>query len=571
MGIKNSNSVFVKKNILILFVFISLAVKAQIIPVQPTDSIVKIEGKKFYMHKVLKGQTLYSILKVYGFTLDELKKLNEGLTENLTAGQIIKIPFKKNKKEPDESGRNEKKEGEFIIHKVKDKETLYTIAKKYNCTIESLKLVNPDLSENIETNQIIKIPRVSENDRSTTQPDVYAKKSGKDTAKIIEPKRIKNEYKIALMIPLYLWEASTIQVNTEDNNLKDLSEQRPFIFMQFLEGALLAVDSLKKQGLSIRLYIYDVNEDSASVTAVFKKPEFDELDLIIGPFYTNGLKMVASHIHSSGNKKNNIKIVSPISTNSEILIDNPNVYKIIPCMQIQILKLAEYISEKCKNCNIILVYKKDAEKNYVDMFRKGKSAITNTLTQNNNIYREYQLSYEENHGLSGLEQLLLKDKENILITLINNEAIISNYIRFFNNVYDKYPITVFGMPGWSNFESIETTHLQNLKYHQFSPSFVNYDNDNVKHFISTFRSVYKTDPDKFAYQGFDVSYFFLSVMKKFGTDFSNELNDIQKYPFSKGMNTKFNFIKEKNNGFENSHIDFFKYENYRLIDTNDNL
>jgi len=495
----------IKKSFLILFLFVNLYfVKAQV-QIQLSDSIVKSEGKKYYIHKVQKGQTLYSISKFYEVSIDELKTINQGLADNLVSGQFLTIPLNK-------------KNSLIAIVKIQEKKRDF--------------------------------PAVN-----NIQP-VYLK-SQTDSPK---------EYKVALMLPLYLNEAESIQVNSDDNQVKDACDYRSFTFIQFLEGTLLAIDSLKKQGFSVRLYVYDVNEDSANLVSILHRPEFNELDLIIGPFNLNSLKMVASQINSRANKTHEIKLVSPFSSNDEILSNNPNVFKIMPCMNIQLPRLADFISEKYSNSNIILVYQKNvSEKKHVDIFKKEAAKTLSIPNKKNNVYREFELSYEENHGLAGLEQLFSKEKENVLITIINSEAVISNYVRYFNNITDKYSLTVYGMPGWNNFDNIEIDYLQNLHLHLFSPSLVNYERSDVKQFVQKFRTNFKTEPDKYAFQSFDIAYFFLTALWKYGTDFDNNLTEIQKLPASNGIQLGFHFTKEKNNGYENTHVNIYKFENFHLV------
>jgi LysM repeat protein len=86
-----------KKLLLALFLVISVCstVCAQTEPViTKSDNIEMINGKKFYLHKVEKGQTLYSIAKAYQVDI----KILEADTNNipLKIGQIIKIPASEN-------------------------------------------------------------------------------------------------------------------------------------------------------------------------------------------------------------------------------------------------------------------------------------------------------------------------------------------------------------------------------------------------------------------------------------------------------------------------------------------
>ena len=57
------------------------------------QDIVVIDGAKYTIHDVVKGETLYSLARKRGTTVDEIVKANDALAEGLKAGQRIKIPF----------------------------------------------------------------------------------------------------------------------------------------------------------------------------------------------------------------------------------------------------------------------------------------------------------------------------------------------------------------------------------------------------------------------------------------------------------------------------------------------
>lgn len=81
---------------------------------------------------VKSGDTLYGIAKIYGVTVDELKKENNLNSNVLKIGQVLIIPNK-----------NE-------IYIVKSGDTLYGIASKYNTTVQKLKDIN-SLKSNLLT------------------------------------------------------------------------------------------------------------------------------------------------------------------------------------------------------------------------------------------------------------------------------------------------------------------------------------------------------------------------------------------------------------------------------------
>ena len=64
----------------------------QPVPVETSSEQVRIGGQVYYIHPVLKKQTLYSISRHYGVGIDELKKHNPQLAEGLKEGDRLKIP-----------------------------------------------------------------------------------------------------------------------------------------------------------------------------------------------------------------------------------------------------------------------------------------------------------------------------------------------------------------------------------------------------------------------------------------------------------------------------------------------
>lgn len=90
---------------------------------------------------VKEGDTLYSIAQRYNITVDELKKQNQLSTNQLTIGQSLILPSTS-----------------FVTYTVQKGDTLYKIASQYNTTVDILKKIN-NLSSNIlSIGQKIKLP-----------------------------------------------------------------------------------------------------------------------------------------------------------------------------------------------------------------------------------------------------------------------------------------------------------------------------------------------------------------------------------------------------------------------------
>ncbi len=107
-------------------------------------------GSGYYTVK--KGDSLWSIATSAGLTVEELKKLNNLSTNTLSVGQTLKIAQSASEKIPED----------YLIYSVKSGDSLYSIANKYNTTVNTLMSVNNLTSSNLKINQQLLIPKSEE-------------------------------------------------------------------------------------------------------------------------------------------------------------------------------------------------------------------------------------------------------------------------------------------------------------------------------------------------------------------------------------------------------------------------
>lgn len=106
-------------------------------PPQDSIGIETINGKKFIVHKVGEKETLYGISRRYGVTVNQILEFNKTADAGLEIGQILKVPYVPRPKTPKGA----------TVHKVAEKETLFSISRQYNVTIDDIKQWN-SLSDN---------------------------------------------------------------------------------------------------------------------------------------------------------------------------------------------------------------------------------------------------------------------------------------------------------------------------------------------------------------------------------------------------------------------------------------
>lgn len=572
-------------------------------PVQIKKPVpVSSNNFNFIEYRVKRGDNLYRIALEHQVTVDDIKQLNTGLANQLPLGKIIKIPKK-------ERGST------FINHKVERRENLSKIAKYYNISTTEIKSLNPFIKSRPYRGQIIKIPtgyvepiEIIVKEVDEVEPEIIIQKLNRDSVRCYANYRnLMNTYQVALMIPLSLdqvdsllliAESSIEQIATDIN-----SSDHPFRFIQFYYGTLMAIDSLEKRGLKIELHVFDVGNDSAQAIQALQNPEMRRMDLIIGPFFSRIFPLASNFAN-----RFNIPIVNPLSNRSEIVGYNPQVFKFQPTDQFQIETIKKLIAKNFKGSNIFLVDKEDFSNqnfnnfNYelneviIDDFMisnnqlynlvvekavadtsldeaelhpfimvENKLLITDELQHNledsSHFYNEIHELHYSADSIKTFEKLASVVRGNVLLVFSNDNVFVLDLLTKLNFLRDTFPITVIGMPNWEDFGNMDNEIYKNLNVHYLSSTYVDYEDYNVKDFIKKYRSNYSSEPEDYAFKGFDLSWYFLQALMNFGSDFE----DCLPYYDPPLIQPKLIFRKYgRRNGYENINWQLLKYQNYRL-------
>jgi hypothetical protein len=83
----------------------------------------------------------------------------------------------------------------------------------------------------------------------------------------------------------------------------------------------------------------------------------------------------------------------------------------------------------------------------------------------------------------------------------------------------KLEMSLFGMPKWKNFEILELSYLHELNTHLCLQYHINHTENQTKGFVNDFRYNFNTDPTQYAYQGYDIMRYFISMLDKYGRGF----------------------------------------------------
>lgn len=534
---------------------IPVTIETSSITIAPPDTIPPQEFG-FIFHRVAAGETLYRIMKNYEINLEELSKYNPGLSANLHIGQFIKIP----KPETIVAKKAENQFDSLITYTVKRRDTYSKLERKFRINQEALEQLNPILKEiGLQTDMLIKIPYapdIEANDLNAViiyKPDSIEQPSPEKIVETIgcEAEKAKSvTYKIGIMIPFYSQRESDIRVDNE-YFMKSADNYIAFRYIQYYEGLLLAIDSMQNRGFKAEVYVYDTKADSNVTQRLINNPEFQELDLIFGPFFARNLKYIVPAA-----AKNNTKVVSPFSSGTG-LNSYSNLFIIESSDKSLWHQGFKYAHDSLPSSHIYLLHNgSTAEVAEMNLIRDQFFVFSDDSSK-------FHVYNYKDAGFKNLLANLKKDRANIIINLVNDEAYISSFVRQLNQISEGTHIVLMGTEDhWSKFKTLEEEYLVNLHLTLLSNSFIDYRQPSVQNFIQLFQEKYKTDPQMIAFKGFDQGMYFLNIMYHYGANFTPCIKDFN----FEGVQNDFNFIKSGLGKWMNENGCIYQYYDYQLVD-----
>lgn len=248
-------------------------------------------------HKIMRGETLSSISRMYNVPLDQLYKLNPGCREGIKADEWLVIS--KNEVRKDDKGN---------YHTIQQGETIYGVARENGISVESLLEANPGISEKkFRTGEVIRIPAkgtgIKVSRQTVTENTIkgfrtYRVKKNETWKSIgekfnVDPQvlrdanpGVKLKNKVYIGVPVVsedVVERDVVVTDPREENTKGIqdiyndvhgiadetaSHVRMAVVVdnptstkdrQFLRGVLLAVNNLKNSGTKIDLKVIDSN------------------------------------------------------------------------------------------------------------------------------------------------------------------------------------------------------------------------------------------------------------------------------------------------------------------------
>lgn len=501
-------------------------------------------------HTIAAGETLYGLSVKYGVPAIALSQANPGLSaSNFRTGQVIRIPASQDTAaQPETTPQVPQTQPAPPVesrcremHRVKRKETVFSISRKYGISESELRAANPELrqSDKLKKGSLLCIPypqatvkEPEQQQQAPTDQEIFGQSTPKN-------ERL-GTIKAAVVLPFL-----------------DVPKGEADRMVEYYEGLLLAVDSLKRTGTSIDLYTYNTGSEKTSLNALLQKQELKEMDVIFGPLHGAHIKPLADFA-----RQHQTRLVVPFTSKDNTVYRNPAVYQINTPQSYLYSEVYEHFVRQFAAANIVFIEATHGAKEKVD-FVKG---LKETLREQGIKSR----SVSENATPAEYKEAMAAGRPNIFIPTSGSNVTLIKILPQLTLTVRENPETeihLFGYPEWQTYTKDHLDAFFELDTYFYSSFYTNNLLPAARQFTRNYRRWYGKEMDerypKFGMLGFDTAFFFLKGLSRFGNQFEQSMDQMRLTPIQTG----FKFQRVNNwGGFINRKVFFVRFtKNYELL------
>ena len=524
------------------------------------------QQKKYISYTVKKGETLKGIAKRLGIKTKDLLSLNPDIGRKPVSETLIIIPnneyqqieeasnpVENNNSIPvsDEVPVAEELMNDFVLHKVEKGDTFYNLTRAYNVSKAQLNQLNPSIdSLGLQLDMLLKIKPVADEDLLVLYRDTIQENT---------------VVKLAMLLPFRAIEYDTIDA-------KDIFKTKKLVNIttDIYLGASVAIDSLHSLGVDIELSVFDTGKKDTKLDSILAVTDFDNIDAIIGPLYSEEVPKVAN--------RTGVPVVFPVYSKKQKSFSSSKIIKTSADRAIHQEALIDYVLTNYANENILIIGDSSATS------IRNSDLIKSRLVQHDSINEALIIYPNEGYIKKHFVINALKpDVGNWVILATDKRDISSDVINSLISLPVEEPeedeseeedekseeesdepemqilpedtvIKVFGISKSSQFDKIDNNKLAKLGFTFTSDTFIDENSPEMQLFHSQYLEKNYAYPSYYATRGFDIL-FDIGMRLASG----KKLKETFKQGVSYRLESKFEYSKSLFNISSNHGIYILKY------------
>lgn len=322
-------------------------------------------------------------------------------------------------------------------------------------------------------------------------------------------------YNVALFVPL-----AVDKVVSDSGFQVGSSHPLPSATLQglgFYEGALMALDSLRKQQIDIRMHVYDSRSSSQPLSRLLSSGRVDSADLLIGAVNGEAFKALANF-----SKDRQINFVSATYPNDGGLTNNPFLVIVNSTLRIHCTAIQSFAQQKFNNQKITVVYydNPQGQRNleYLQQAYQKQSGRKTPL---------HPFEWTNDTAADKLLAKLDKSKTNVIVLTTLYPDVSLNIIGQLAPYAADYNIQIVGMPTLSGLSELKQSTYKGITL--YYSSVFPYENlaqyPAMTAMMWRYFNQYHARPSNEALNGYETFYYFGQLLHKKGRHFNASIRN----------------------------------------------
>ena len=350
-----------------------------------------------------------------------------------------------------------------------------------------------------------------------------------------------NSKTIALLLPFNTHKVTNDSIGNTEERIKRDRVMR--ISLDFYSGAMIAVETAKRKGLSTTVKVFDTEQSKSKVSSIIDNNNLANADAVIGPLLNSGVEEASAKL-----KRWNVPVISPLSSRkangkSNLIQSRASTETLEDIMM-------TYLDSLHEAQNIIIVADDKSIRVKRKLLEKFPFASVLTPREDNFVYQK------------DVSEELIDGKENWFIVATEDVALLSNITSYLNAFTATHSIQMFALDKNSAYEDedVSNYHLSKLRF-TFPSVDKEFNENDVIGFVQDYKAKYGIVPNKYAVRGYDLTY---DVLLRLASS-SNLYESLDAGGLTEYVENKFNYTGNSSLGYYNNGVYIMQYgENLTL-------
>ena len=353
-------------------------------------------------------------------------------------------------------------------------------------------------------------------------------------------------YHIAIFTPLYLDSAYD-----QNGNYRYDSKTLPRFInpgLDFWEGAQLAIDSLRKEGLRLEFHVYDTRSASKKLENIVQEEEMKNMSLLIGHVTLNDAVLLA---HTAASL--NIPFINANLPNDAGVTNNPHFVILNSTLGTHCTGIYKFLQKNFALSNVVIFRKKGAQEDRLQEYLVNAGKTTTSVP-----LKVKYVTLDNNFTAKQLQPYLDSNITNVCLAASLDVNFGQTICQQLASLSSSYTTTIFGMPTWDMID-FDKPSYKGIEIYYSNPFYEDPTNKLVIAIQEYYKNTFFGKASDMVFRGYESVYRFSHLLNDNGKNLGSSLGE-KKYKvfFDLDIQPVLNHQSMAIDYFENKKLYFIK-------------